>query len=634
MATVYLAHDRQHHRQVAVKILRPELSSAIGPERFLREIAITAKLDHPHIVPLLDSGRSAEGLLYYVMPLVEGESLRDRIARDGRLPVKEAIQIGREVADALAYAHARGVIHRDIKPENILLANGHARVADFGIATAVVSSDTQRMTETGIALGTPAYMSPEQGAGDPQVDGRTDIYALGCVVYEMLAGQPPFSGPTPQAILAQVLTRSPTPLHGLRPDLPAFLDVAVRRATARDPADRYERAADLAGALSGQDVPASRTIEAPRPPRAQRFRTLVLILLFVGLLGVGWLLRRAWSRSAGEVPLHEPSAEVVTLYQRGVRGYDRRTNAGVVEAVDAFSAAIALDSNYSPAWSGLAKSYYRAYQRQFRVRGMSWDSTLRLALVAADQALIKDSTNADAWLARAQVTRGIDPTDATQPLRAARRAVTLDSTDAPAWHELAVMTADEGDVGKALEYWRRSVVVDPRYTQSLAFMGIGYYWLGKFDSAAFWTDSAVAVDPTYILGRSASGQVSVAQGNFAKAEAAFDANRRLATDIEVLNARMGLALTEAAAGNRAAALAELRATEDTVNGFSPLPLHTAVYRAAVYAALGDARGAVALLTRYQPRRDLHFQLHIRCDPPFAAIMNNPAFRALLIRQKC
>ena len=634
MATVYLAHDRQHHRNVAVKVLRPELSNAIGPERFLREIAITAQLDHPHIVPLLDSGKSAEGLLYYVMPLVEGESLRDRLARDGRLAVKDAIQVAREVADALAYAHARGVIHRDIKPENILLANGHARVADFGIATALVASDAQRLTETGIALGTPAYMSPEQGAGDPQVDARTDIYALGCVLYEMLAGQPPFSGPTPQAILARVLTSEPPPLAGVRPDLPPALDAAVRRATARDPADRYQRAGDLAGALSGQESSASRTMETPGAPHAQRSRTMLLILLFAGLVAGGWLLRRAWTRSPVEISSHQPSGEVLTLYQRGVRGYDRRTNAGIVEAVEAFTAAIALDSNYSPAWSGLAKSYYRAYQRQFRVRDMAWDSTLRLAIVAADQALINDSSNADAWLARAQVSRGIDPTEATQSLRASRRALSIDSTSAPAWHEIAVATADQGDVAKALGYWRRSVAADPRYTQSLAFMGTAYYWLGKYDSAAFWTDSAVAVDPTYILGRSSSGLVAIARGDFAKAEAAFEANRRLATDVEVLNARMGLALGEATAGNRAAALAELRATEDTVNGFSPLPLHTTVYRAAVYAALGDARGAVRLLERYQPRRDLHFQLHIRCDPPFASIMNDSAFRALLHRQKC
>jgi tetratricopeptide (TPR) repeat protein len=554
--------------------------------------------------------------------------------REGRLPVEEAAQVAREVADALAYAHARGVIHRDIKPENILLANGHARVADFGIATAVVAGDSARMTETGIALGTPAYMSPEQGAGDPHVDGRTDIYALGCVLYEMLAGRAPFSGTSPQAILAQVLTTSPPPLDALRPGLPAALDVAVRRATARDPGDRYQRAAELAAALSGQDLPVSRTIEVSGAPHAQRSRMLLLILLFVGVLGGAWLIRRAWKASAVAVPSHQASAEVLTLYQRGVRGYDRRTNAGIVEAVDAFTAAIALDSSFSPAWSGLAKAYYRAYQRQFRIRGMAWDSTFRLALMAADQSLVRDSTSADAWLARAQVSRGIDPTDATQSIRAARRALSLDSTSAPAWHELAVATADQGDLPAALEYWHRSVSANPRYTQGLAFVGLAYYWLRQYDSAAVWTDSAVAVDPTFILGRSSSGQVAIARGDFTKAEAAFEANRRLATDVEVLNARMGLALVEATSGNRAAALAELRATEDTILAFSPAPLHTVVYRAHVFAALGDAREAVRVLTRYQPRRDLHFQMHLACDPPFAPIMKDSAFQALLGRKSC
>src|SRR6185312_10093132 len=205
MATVYLGHDLKHDRDVAIKVLHPDLGAALGADRFLSEIRTTARLQHPHILPLLDSG-DAGGLLYYVMPLVTGETLRARLERERQLPVTDAVRIAREVADALSYAHGHGVIHRDIKPENILLQDGHALVADFGIALAVQSAGGQRMTQTGLSLGTPQYMSPEQAMGEKTVDHRTDIYALGAVTYEMLSGEPPFSGPTVQSIVAKVLT--------------------------------------------------------------------------------------------------------------------------------------------------------------------------------------------------------------------------------------------------------------------------------------------------------------------------------------------------------------------------------------------------------------------------------------------
>ncbi|MFH1763824.1 MAG: serine/threonine-protein kinase, partial [Gemmatimonadota bacterium] len=194
MATVYLAEDLKHGRKVAIKVLQPELAAAIGPERFLREIEISAGLDHPHILPLYESGE-AGGFLYYVMPNVEGESLRDRLDREKQLPLDDAVQIAREVADALSYAHSRDVVHRDIKPENILLAGGHARVADFGIARAIRDAGADRLTMTGVSVGTPLYMSPEQAAGSSDIDGRSDLYSLGCVLFECLAGRTPFTGP-------------------------------------------------------------------------------------------------------------------------------------------------------------------------------------------------------------------------------------------------------------------------------------------------------------------------------------------------------------------------------------------------------------------------------------------------------
>jgi serine/threonine-protein kinase len=249
MATVYLARDLRHLRQVAVKVLRPELSSALGPERFLREIETTASLRHPHILPLYDSGEAA-GFLFYVMPYVEGESLRDRLKRDKQLPLDDALRITREVADALSYAHSKGVIHRDIKPENILLESGHAVVADFGIAKAVSAAGGQSLTRTGMSIGTPQYMSPEQAAGESDLDGRSDLYSLACVLYEMLAGQPPFSGATAESLVHQHLIVDARPITQLRPAVPAAIADALTRALAKNPADRFNPAAHFAAALT------------------------------------------------------------------------------------------------------------------------------------------------------------------------------------------------------------------------------------------------------------------------------------------------------------------------------------------------------------------------------------------------
>ncbi|MGH7586931.1 MAG: protein kinase domain-containing protein [Gemmatimonadales bacterium] len=254
MATVYLAEDLKHKRKVAVKVMRPELAATLGSDRFLREVEIAANLSHPHILPMYDSGE-ADGILYYVMPWVEGESLSARLKRDGELPAPEALRIAREVADALAYAHKRGIIHRDIKPANILLGDGHALVADFGIARAL-EAQGEAITRTGLAIGTPQYMSPEQATGGKDVDARTDIYALGAVLYEMLTGEPPFTGRSPQAVVARALTENPRSLTLARQGLPAGLDAVVMRALAKRPVDRQPTAAMLVDELSGVEYTA------------------------------------------------------------------------------------------------------------------------------------------------------------------------------------------------------------------------------------------------------------------------------------------------------------------------------------------------------------------------------------------
>ncbi|HEY6092076.1 MAG TPA: serine/threonine-protein kinase [Gemmatimonadales bacterium] len=272
MATVFLAEDLKHRRNVAIKVLHQELSAQIGPERFGREIEIAARLQHPHIVPLYDSG-SAAGLLYYVMPLVEGESLRDRLDREHQLSQEEAIRIVTEVAAALSYAHSHGVVHRDIKPENIMLSGGTAVVADFGIARAVDQSGPQSLTQTGTIIGTPAYMSPEQATGAAQIDGRSDQYSLACVLYELLVGQPPFTGPTAQAIIARHSLDMVSPPSIVRPGLPEALEDALLKALSKVPADRYATTTLFAEALAVPSRPSSLrrqptgTMTAHRPRR-------------------------------------------------------------------------------------------------------------------------------------------------------------------------------------------------------------------------------------------------------------------------------------------------------------------------------------------------------------------------------
>ncbi len=263
MAAVYLAHDVKHDRKVAIKVLRPELAAVLGAERFLQEIKTTANLQHPHILPLFDSGE-ADGFLYYVMPYVEGETLRDKLSRETQLGIDEALSIAADVAQALDYAHRQSVIHRDIKPENILLQEGRALVADFGIALAVREAGGNRLTETGLSLGTPQYMSPEQATGERMPDRRSDVYSLGAVLYEMLAGEPPVTGPTAQAVIAKLLTERPVRLRVVRDAVPKVVEAAVARALAKTPADRFAHAGEFAAALHGASAPITVPRIAPR----------------------------------------------------------------------------------------------------------------------------------------------------------------------------------------------------------------------------------------------------------------------------------------------------------------------------------------------------------------------------------
>jgi tetratricopeptide (TPR) repeat protein len=297
MATVFLAEDLKHHRRVAIKVLRPELTALLGPERFLREIEIGARLQHPHILTLLDSG-DAQGLLYYVMPFVAGESLRERIDRERQLPIEEALRLTREVADALDHAHRARVVHRDIKPENILLQAGHAVVADFGIARAVSAAGGTRLTTTGTTVGTPAYMSPEQVMGGRDLDGRSDLYSLGCVLYEMLAGVPPFAGAAAESLAYQHLSVSPPPVTSVRPSVPKDTVDAIAKCLAKTPADRFVTAAEFASALRAPDATA--TVRSARPVR--RWLLVAGAAVLIALTFVAWRFGPSLFHGGASVP--------------------------------------------------------------------------------------------------------------------------------------------------------------------------------------------------------------------------------------------------------------------------------------------------------------------------------------------
>jgi serine/threonine protein kinase/tetratricopeptide (TPR) repeat protein len=352
MATVYLAHDLRHDRPVALKVLKPELAYALGPERFLREIRLAARLQHPHILSVYDSGAVESGrggssgsggssgpvgaggpeILWFTMPYVEGETLRARLAREKQLPVDEALRLTREVALALDYAHRQGVIHRDIKPENILLSDNQALVADFGISRAVGGRGDERLTDTGVVVGTPAYMSPEQAAGERELDGRTDVYSLGAVLYEMLAGEPPYTGATPQVLLAKRLTGDIPHVSRVRSAVPAPVERALEKALASNPADRFPTPAEFARAL-----PASSThgTEIAAPPRLSSRRALPLRLTLLGLglaAAIALVLWFARNRRSAAGPASPSRLAVLPFENLGAPGNDYIAD-GITDAV-------------------------------------------------------------------------------------------------------------------------------------------------------------------------------------------------------------------------------------------------------------------------------------------------------------
>jgi hypothetical protein len=337
MATVYLAEDLKHHRQVAIKVLHPDLGASLAADRFLREIQIAAQLNHPHILAMLDSGE-ADGFLYYVMPVVEGESLGDRLRRETQLPVEEAVRLTREIADALGAAHQMGVVHRDLKPANVLLSGDHAILADFGIARAVTVGGGDKLTETGLVVGTPSYMAPEQATGSDKIDARTDVYALGCVLYEMLAGEAPFNGPTPMAVLARHSLEQVPSIRIVRQTVPAALEAVIEKAMAKVPVDRYATAAKMATALEASlREPADDTVAPVRGARPARSRVPVALVGWSAITLVVVLGAGMWSALGGGSPQLDTNLIAVApfdAFDPALDSWSKAAEAGLSRTLD------------------------------------------------------------------------------------------------------------------------------------------------------------------------------------------------------------------------------------------------------------------------------------------------------------
>jgi TolB-like protein/Tfp pilus assembly protein PilF len=504
MAIVYLAHDRKLDRDVALKVLRPELAASLGAERFLREIEIAAKLTHPNILPLHDCGtatatestangqRLTANILYYTMPFVAGESLRERLSREKQLPIDEALQITKEVADALSHAHALGIVHRDIKPENILFAAGHAVVSDFGIARAVSAAGVGTLTETGLVVGTPAYMSPEQASGAKDVDGRSDIYALGCVLYEMLGGEAPYLGSTPQAVVAKKLSEPAPRVSVVRDTVPAGVEGALARALARTPADRFRTAQEFGTALTRAGVQPAEVAtrrRAARLPRLRRWRGAAVAAAVV-LLGIGgW-----WGAHRLATPAMRRLA-VLPLASFTNDSTQQYFVQGVHDALifDLQQAGVSVVGRTSVLQYAHTEKPIRQIARELGVDGVIEGSVLRAGdSVEIALRLIDARTEAARWQKSYPgdvrniltlyhgVTRGIaGEIRSTLSPEASARLASARRVDPQAYDDYLKgqfhwQRLNPGDLDQALEYFQRALRRDSTYT--LAYVGIAWVW--------------------------------------------------------------------------------------------------------------------------------------------------------------
>jgi eukaryotic-like serine/threonine-protein kinase len=616
MATVYLAHDLKHDRPIALKVLHPELAATLGPERFQREIRMAARLQHPHILSVHDSGNvpgdaGRAPILWFAMPFIEGESLRDRLRRETQLPLEDAIQIAREVADALEYAHQHGVIHRDIKPENILLSTGHALVADFGIARALSESSDSKLTQTGTTVGTPAYMSPEQAAGERALDARSDVYSLGCVVWEMIAGEPPFTGPTAQAVLMRRFTETPRPLREARETVPEGIEHAVAKALAKSPADRFASAGEFGKALRERarggpateptravtPSPAPVAASAGKPPQrsAHRFRlTAALAVGFLLGLGVlfGWLRSRSvsdessgGSRRLAVLPFENLGRHEDDYFADGVTDEIRGKLAGLpgLEVTARSSSSQYKRTEKSPAEIG------RELGVDYLLTGtVRWEKGAGGSRVRVSPELIRVSTGSSRW--QQPFDAALSDVFQVQADIASRVAEALNlALEAPKQEQLAerpttslaaydaflkgeeaaqgIWGIGPGELRNAAEHFEKAVALDSSFALAWAQLSrvLSYaYYVGTptpadAGRASFAADRAVALAPSRPAGRLARGdyQRNITTDNAAALTEYTEGLRAAPNDLDLLT---GAALASQSLGRWDEAVAQLKRT--------------------------------------------------------------------------
>ena len=496
MATVYLAEDRKHHRPVALKVLKPELAAVLGSERFLREIELSAALTHPHILPLHDSG-NAGGFLYYVMPYVEGESLRDCLNREKQLPLNDALRVAREVADALSYAHSRGVIHRDIKPENVLLQAGHAVVADFGIARAIDRAGAEQLTGTGVTVGTPAYMSPEQAAGGRDLDGRSDLYSLGCVLYEVLAGQPPFTGPTAESVVHQHLTAAAPSVTAIRPTAPAWVAAALTRSLAKTPADRFRTAQEFSDALlATQGADGTRS---ERGPAGWRWPVLaaggVVLLAIAAVIGryvaPAAFAHRSTIRSITVVPVKSLGADSSSIVLAEALSLALNTQLGQLGGIEVkghFSAARYRDQDEADVAiarelgvDGVLHTTFLRYRDSVQVHAQLFDAAGSMVWAQQYDYGLQNLLMLSSDVAR-DIAQGIQVTLTNEEERrlAAAPAVNPAAYEQYAWGHLLWTQRGEGLI-RSLAYFQRAIALDSGFADAWAGLADAYNMLGFYN---------------------------------------------------------------------------------------------------------------------------------------------------------
>lgn len=716
MATVWLAEERKHGRKVALKVLRPELTASLGADRFLREIGISARLSHPHIVPLIDSGE-ANGVLYFVSPYVPGGSLRERLVQDGKLPVKDALRIAHEIGMALGYAHRNGFVHRDVKPENILFADGHAVLADFGIARACAGcAPAESITDAGIAVGTPEYMSPEQASGESDIGIASDIYSLACVLYEMLAGEPPFAGSSARAAMARHVTETPRALRAHRPDASLGIERAIARALAKDPAERFPSIAEFCKALNddgqiqNRHSPATRSIAVlpfinGSPDPANEYlsdgitdelinalakvhglrvpsRSSVFALKgkpqdvrSVGaLLGASVVLEGTvrksgerlritaqltstdngqllWSerydreledvfalqdeiastivntlRATWFAELQQPSARRPTesvraygLYLRGRYAWNKRTQEGVIEAIDFFEQAIAEDPRYAHAYAGLADSY----ALHVDYRSVPVTEAFARAKEYARQALTLDESVAEAHVSLAWALFIYD-FDWSAAEREFRRAIELDPTYATAHQWYSMLLTSQARFEESLIEAHTSQELDPASVSIRRGVGWLYLYARRFEQAHYHLGRAIEMNPFAEETHRVLGLSLALNGQVDEAERVLRASLHLPGAGTLASSTLGYALGLLGRADEAREILrdlEARASHDYV---SPVAF------AMVYLGLGDKSRALDYTEKaLEERRG--WLAYVGVNPVFDILRDEPRFRAIVSR---